>query len=309
MNERRWTIELRHLRYAIEAAEQGSFRKAAASIGVQVSAVSRRIRDLEDEIGAALFIRHQSGVHLTHAGELFLRHARRAIGQISSAKKNAGAIGRGEHGEVRVGISAPLTSGFLAVLVETYASAHSDVRLDFFEGIPSDHIQAIRKFQIDIAFLVGAPNTESCQWTNLWTERIYVVMPYDDPLAAIDMVRWEDLRNRKFVVSEAWPGPDVHDYIVKNLGELGYRPSIELQAVFRDTTLMQIVAGGRGLTLASEGRVATQFPGVACRQLSGGTLPYCAIWSPDNKNPAFRHLLTLVRELAVKYPASHAPKD
>ncbi|WP_163160135.1 helix-turn-helix domain-containing protein [Bradyrhizobium uaiense] len=66
------------LRYVIAAADNGSFRKATIAIGVQESAIGRRIRDLEDEIGAALFVRGSSGVRLTHAGQLFIARARRA---------------------------------------------------------------------------------------------------------------------------------------------------------------------------------------------------------------------------------------
>lgn len=80
---------LRHLRYVIAAADNGSFRKAAIAIGVQESAISRRIRDLEDEIGAALFIRSSSGVKLTHAGQLFIARARRALNQINYAATGA----------------------------------------------------------------------------------------------------------------------------------------------------------------------------------------------------------------------------
>jgi hypothetical protein len=54
-------ISLRHLRYVIAAAEQGSFRRAAQALGVQESAISRRIRDLKDEIGVALFQAYDSG--------------------------------------------------------------------------------------------------------------------------------------------------------------------------------------------------------------------------------------------------------
>lgn len=61
-------IGLRHLRYVELSATCGSFRKAAVTLGVQQSAVSRRIRDLEDALGAALFIRHSGGVVLTEAG-------------------------------------------------------------------------------------------------------------------------------------------------------------------------------------------------------------------------------------------------
>ncbi|WEZ86186.1 LysR family transcriptional regulator (plasmid) [Rhizobium sp. 32-5/1] len=106
-------IDLRQLRYVIAAAEHGSFRQAAASLGVEVSAISRGIRDLEDGIGASLFSRHSGGVRLTPAGELFLTRARNVVTELETAERDVGVIGRGERGRVRIGIYSSLTSGFL----------------------------------------------------------------------------------------------------------------------------------------------------------------------------------------------------
>jgi DNA-binding transcriptional LysR family regulator len=135
-------ISPRHLRYVIAAAEQGSFRRAAQALGVQESAISRRIRDLEDEIGAALFIRHHGGVELTYAGQVFLGRAQKAISHIGHAERDVGAAGRGELGVVRIGIFSSLASGFLADLFRVYDAEHEGVRLDFIEGGSSDHVPA-----------------------------------------------------------------------------------------------------------------------------------------------------------------------
>lgn len=290
-------IELRHLRYVVAAAEQGSIRQAALAVGVRESAVSRRIRDLEDEMGSALFVRHRSGVSLTHAGELFVRRARRVLNQINYAEKDVGAAGRGEVGLVRIGVFCSVTSGFITDLLEAYAADHAGVRLDFIEGGPSDHALAVRRHQIDVAFLIMPPHTEDCEITQLWTEKVYVVMRESDELALRDEILWEDLRDRQFVVSEAQPGPEVYDYIVKKLASRGCRASIHQQAVHRDT-LMQIVATGQKLTVVGESTIATRFPGVAYRPLCGETLTFCAIWSAGNDNPAFRRFLSLARRLS-----------
>jgi DNA-binding transcriptional LysR family regulator len=58
-------MELRHIRYVLTAAEHGSFHRAAAALSVKQSVVSRRIRDLEDGLGACLFVRQHTGVVLT----------------------------------------------------------------------------------------------------------------------------------------------------------------------------------------------------------------------------------------------------
>ena len=121
-------MDFRHLRYVIAAGEHGSFRRAAAALGVCESAISRRIRDLEDEVGVALFIRHPGGVSMTYAGQQFVSQARKGVDQIGRAAQDAGTIGRGEQGLVRIGIFSSIGSGFVADLIQAYEENHPGVR-------------------------------------------------------------------------------------------------------------------------------------------------------------------------------------
>ncbi|MFL0419287.1 LysR family transcriptional regulator, partial [Sphingomonas sp. 179-A 4D3 NHS] len=97
-------VRLNQLRYFVAAVDYGSFRKAAAALSVQESSISRRIRDLEDELGASLFMRHAGGVRLTVAGREFLRNARHALRQIDIGVTKVAAVGRAEQGLIKVGI-------------------------------------------------------------------------------------------------------------------------------------------------------------------------------------------------------------
>lgn len=297
------SFELRHLRYVIAAAEHGGIRRAARQLGVDPGAVSRRIRELEDEIGVALFIRGQGGVILTFAGERFIHRARRALNQLTHATLDAGAIGRGQAGVVRIGLMSSMASGFIAELVDVYAADHAQVRIDYIEGDASDHVPAIRQHRLDVAFLTGTPAAEGCDVSYLWSERVYVVMSTRHELAGKEEISWSDLRNQEFTVSEAQSGSEIRDYLVKHLAELGHSPPIQKHAVYRDT-LMQIVAGGNCLTLTSEATIATQFPGIVYRPLTEESLPFCAVWSPRNDNPAFRRLLSLAKVISKRCEAS-----
>lgn len=287
-------IELRHLRYVVAAAERGSFRRAAKALEVHESAISRRIRDLEDEIGAALFIRHHGGVHLTQAGQRFVIRARGAMSQVGHAAIDAGSFGRGETGVVRIGIFSSLASGFLSDLLRDYVGANPEVRPDLIEGAPTDHIASVQRHRLDVAFLTGQPIADGCDLAHLWNERVYVALPSDHQLAREREISWRNLRDRHFIVSETDPGPEIHDYLVKHLADLGRHPSVERHGVGRDN-LMHLVAIRQGLTLTSEATTAARFPGVVYRPLSEEILPFCAIWSPQNDNPALRRLLSLAR--------------
>ena len=296
-------IDVRHLRYVVAAAESGSFRRAARTLGIRESAISRRVRDLEERIGATLFVRYHGGVVLTFAGERFLVGARRALNEIDHAAIDAATLGRGDAGAIRIGIFHSLACGFLPDLLRAYISAHPVVRPELVEGSPATHISAVQKRDLDVAFLAGTPSAEGCEFAHLWDEPVFVAMASEDALARKRKITWDELRDRRFIVSETELGPEIRAYVVKNLAEPGYRPAIERHAVSRDN-LMSLVALGQGLTLTSEALIAVRFPGVAYRRLCSEILPFCAIWLPENDNPALRRFLSLACSMTRTKPAA-----
>lgn len=290
-------IELRHLRYFLAAAERGSFRKAAAALSIQESSISRQIRNLENHVGVSLFQRHGAGVTLTIAGERFLPNARRVLKAIAEGTRDIEVIGRGETGTVRIGIFSSLASGFLSDLLRVFTRKHDGVRMDFIDGDPGDHVSAIRQLKLDVAFLTGTSKWSECDTADLWFERVFVVLPDNHNLLSQEEVSWSDLAESKFIVSDVAPGQEIYDFLVQRLADLGHHPEIRPQFVGRDN-LLPLVALGHGLTLTSEATTAASFPGVAYRPVSGENLPFRAVWSPRNDNPALRRLLSLARAMS-----------
>ncbi|HBO2075849.1 TPA: LysR family transcriptional regulator [Pseudomonas aeruginosa] len=283
--------------YFVAAAEHGSFRKAGLALGLCQSAISRRIADLEDEIGVSLFNRHSGGVLLTYAGERFLRRARQGLRAIDEGRRSVASIGRGEEGIIRIGIFSSLASGFLSDLLRAYDQRHSGVRVDFIDGGPVEHVAAVRRLRIDVAFITGTAAWTDCETAYLWSERIFAAIPDEHPLADKEELGWADLAKENFIVSDVTPGPEIHRYLIQRLADLGYHPEIEPQYVGRDN-LLPLVALGRGLTITSEAATAAQIPGLAYRPISGEKLSFSAVWSPRNDNPACRRLLSLARSMA-----------
>jgi DNA-binding transcriptional LysR family regulator len=281
----------------VAAADHGSFRKAATALDVQESAISRRIRDVEARMGTALFIRSTGGVMLTHAGKQFVQRSRKALSEIGLAKAEVSAIGRGEDGHLRIGIFSSLASGFLSDLIQAFGERHEAIKLTFIDGNPAEHLAAIRQHQLDIAFITGTGQWPGCASQQLWSERIFAVLPAGHPNAGDLSVQFSTLAHEPFIVSEAAPGEEIHDYLMRRLGDLGRHPQIHQHGVGRDN-LMRLVALGRGLTVTSEATTAAHFPGVVFRPIEDEILPFCAVWSPANDNPALMAMLDLARSMA-----------
>lgn len=291
------SIQVRHINYVIAAADHGSFRRAAAFLGVQESAVSRRIRDLEERLGAALFVRSHSGVQLTFAGKQFVDRGRKALSEIGLAKTEVSAIGRVGNGELKIGILSSLGSGFLSVLIQNFAESYAAVQMSFVEGDQSEHVAAIRQHKIDIAFVTGTLEWPDCETEYLWSERVFVALPEQHSLISQEELEWKDLAGEQFIVSEVAPGQEIFNYLVQRLAGLGQSPKILPQSVGRHN-LLSLVALGQGLTLASEGITMTQVPSVAYRPMANEVLPYSMVWSSQNDNPALLRLIELARSMA-----------
>ncbi|OZA92392.1 MAG: LysR family transcriptional regulator [Azorhizobium sp. 39-67-5] len=291
------SFELRHLRYFVASASLGSFRKAADILGVQESAISRRVRDLEDQIGASLFLRHSGGVNLTLAGQRFLSRARQALEQLDKGTKEVSAIGRADAGHLRVGVFSSLASGFLSTLLKNYDAKHPNINIDFHADAAKCHLISIDKFEMDIAFTIGNQNSHPYEATHLWNERVFIALWEGHPLTEKTELHWADLAHERFLVRPGGPGDEVRGYLTLRLGDLGYRPNVVVQNVGR-YNLLGLVASRRGVAAALESETMISIPGLTYRPIVGELLPFFAITSPKNDNPAARTLLSLARSMS-----------
>ena len=264
---------------------------------IRQSSVSRCIRDLEDRLGTSLFHRHRSGVSLNRAGHQFLPRARQTIRGLDESLHAIALLGRSENGRIKIGIYSSIASGFLAELLRSFGDQHNDVQIQLIDGNPEEHLAAIRQLELDVAFLTGTRAWQDCDSAFMWSEGVFVVLPERHELAIRTAVDWRELSGEAFMVSETAPGQEIYDYLVRKLAELSWHPDIHVQSVSRDN-LLSLVAIGRGLTVVSEAMTVTTHPGVVFRPIKGERLPFSAIWSPNNDNPAFRRLLSMARAKA-----------
>ena len=102
-------MELRHIRYFLAVAEERHFTRAAAKVGIGQPPLSQQIKDLEGEVGTALFHRVAHGAELTEAGKAFLARVKEMPLIAEKATMAARRAARGETGSLRVGFTASAT--------------------------------------------------------------------------------------------------------------------------------------------------------------------------------------------------------
>jgi len=294
-------LDLRYLRYATLAAEYGSFRRVAEILSVSQSTVSRRIQILERRIGMALFDRHRSGARITAAGERFLREAAIGAKHLHQAADAIAQAKRGCTGVLRVGLTACLGNGFLAELLAAYHRRFPDIEVVFEEGTAQMTAGALAGGRLDVALMLIDLRLPGFQVEQLWEERIYVAVPASHRIVSSDGVRLGDVNEETFLVMAHAAGPEIEDYLVRELSVLGLRPAISTQQVGCEN-LLNMVAQGFGITLATDSVGGLAYPEVRFVPVVSieDKFSFSAVWSETNPNPALKFFIAMSLERRMK---------
>jgi DNA-binding transcriptional LysR family regulator len=296
-------VELRDLRYALAAAEHHSFRRAAAALRIKQSTLSRRIHELEDELGVLLFSRYSGGVRPTTAGTDFLKRAERITEEVRAMVALAKAESRGEAGGLRIGFYTSLSAGHLRACLLDYAGHYPEVKVSAVEGCRAHLFAELEGGALDIAIVSGEFELRATLVLPLWSERIMVALPEKHPLAAHEVVYWTDLKGERFLLSCRDPGPEIQDLLMARLAAPGDRPWVVSHDVSREN-ILSMVGTGHGVSLLYEASTGASYAGVVYREAREGNGPsrigQSAYWREDNKNPALAHFVKLLKE---RYPS------
>src|SRR3954471_9990562 len=114
----------------VRAADTGSFAKAAQSLGLSSSAVSRAIAELEAQLRVSLFYRTTRSLRLTEAGEALYRHGREVLDKLADLENAVSRDAGRFSGVLRVGLSGPLNRNIVMPAVASFMRRHPALRLD-----------------------------------------------------------------------------------------------------------------------------------------------------------------------------------
>jgi len=192
-------MELRHLRYFVAVAEEGSLTLAAERrLRTAQPSLSRQIRDLEHEVGVPLLKRTPHGVELTDAGAVFLDYARLALAQADTAREAARRAGNVEKHALAIGFLTGQEMYWLPEVMRICREALSDVDVAVTSMTSPALAEEVAHGKLDLAFMrrEATPNLE---YRLVRREPIVVVLPVDHHLAREPAIRPQALVGETFI--------------------------------------------------------------------------------------------------------------
>lgn len=231
-------------------AEHLNFTKAAARLRVAQPALSRQIRDLEDELGVQLLERGPRAVRLTEAGAAYLVEARAILERAEDATKLARAVARGERGEIHVGYAPSLTVELLPCTLHAFHNQAPGVQVKLHDLSSEEMLDGLREGKLHLS-LMARPSARTLGVLTFELLREYAVciaLPPSHRLARAKSLELSEVAREPLVAYSRAEYPEYHAMLTELFGKVGATPRIG-EEHSSATSLIAAAEIGRGLAV------------------------------------------------------------
>lgn len=248
--ERTHRIDLKLLRYFLAVAEELHFGRAAARLNMSQPPLSTHIKELEQQLGTLLFIRHSRSVALTHAGKILMEESRRLLSSANQALARVEQIGRGEAGRIELGVIGTAMWGKMRPVMRRFMKDNPNVEVLFRENMPAMQMTMLERRELDAGiWRMATELSPGFTSLRLHESSFLVAMPEEHPLTASESIPLEALRNEYFVTM-----PSIHTdwaFLQRVCLSAGFSPMI-IREVREPQTVLAMISMGIGITLIAD---------------------------------------------------------
>lgn len=299
-------MELRHIRYFLAVAEYLNFSKAAQELHIAQPPLSRQIRQLEDDLGVALFVRNKRRVVLTKAGRVFLDEARKLVVQAGHATEAARHAQKGESGFVRVGIASGL-GGVVSRVVGNYCGHYPAVNVECKDVFSSSQSALLHKREIDVGFLRPPVDQVNLSCELLFEEEFTVVLSQKHPLARRKSVRLKEIADQPLIIFDRSFSSGLYDKILGLYSRQGLTPHFAVTHVEAHEEAGAImVASGRAIYIGVGALVTRSVDGINLASVklneAEARIEVYMAWRRDEDSPAVLSFLNSTRGIFGRPP-------
>jgi len=296
-----YRMDLHHLRAVVAIAEQLHFGHAARLLHVSQPALSKQLRQIEDELGGELFVRGRGGVEVTALGRLFVDDARALVRDADQALVRAQRAARGELGQLRLGFGVA-TARFVARVVARFRQRSPGVQVELQDMSTPAQLDALRAGAIDLGF-VRLPAPPDLGSLPVLRDRLVLAVPSARATVLEEggPAAWRD---EPFVLLARAASTSFYDHVLRVCAQLGFRPRAAQEA--REIpTVLAFVAAGLGVAMLPASAVKGRASRIASLRLPSreATWKVGAAWRRDRPSaPVATFRALLEAELSRRAP-------
>jgi DNA-binding transcriptional LysR family regulator len=292
-------MDLKQMRYFLAVAEEQNFGRAAQRLHMAQPPLTRHIHALEEELGAALFVRTPKGAELTEAGRTLLAEVPNILSLTRRAAEQTQLAGQGMLGRLDVGI---FTSGVLHAipqLLATFRSARPGVKIGLHNLSKPAQIEALRERRITIGFNRFVPPEEDIVVETVLEEPFIVALHEDHPLCRKEVLRLRELDSEPMILYPNAPLFGLAQKVTEAFADENVTLVVE-QEVEDVVTALGLAASRFGVCITTASAANLKLPGLVFRPLRSARLGHIelnCLYRKGDTAPLLLAFLDVVRAL------------
>lgn len=286
----------------IIVAQELSFRRSAEILNVDRSALTRRIKKLEEINGFALFERTTREVSLTPAGRDFYERSVDLLHEYTQSVDSARKISDGKTGRLRIAYMAFATPKFMPLAVARFQREHPDVDVTLrYIGTQRQKV-AIAHNEIDVGYLIGPFDHSDFSCRLIRSEPLYAVMPHNHPLTNKFDITPEDVSRHELILGDLSEWEFYRWRLSEIFASQGLSFKIKHEAS-NTLALHGLVAAGLGITVFPESLAQTLEGQVTIQKISDPTFRIDTVlaWSRLNRSKVLRDFVQTAEAITVDF--------
>ncbi|HSH92796.1 MAG TPA: LysR family transcriptional regulator [Roseimicrobium sp.] len=240
-------MELYQLSYFVEVARHKNFSRAAERISIAQPALSQQIKNLETELGTALFVRGRRQTQLTPAGEALLPRAEALLAQAESAKQAVAEVAQLRGGRLVVVTISSVSACWLPEVIRGFIAAHPGIELVLVEDSSERVAALVESGRAEVGFLQLPVSNELFDVRGLVTEPFVLLVAANHPLAGLKSVRLAKLAGEPFVFYKG----RARDTALSACRAAGFEPRVACESGELET-VRALVSAGLGVALVPQ---------------------------------------------------------
>ncbi|MED4584952.1 LysR family transcriptional regulator [Brevibacillus choshinensis] len=240
-------MEWQQLEYFQTLARIQHVTRAAESMSLSQPALSRSIARLEEEVGLPLFDRQGRSIMLNRYGELLLKRVNRILKEWEDGKQELRDLVHPEHGEVSLGFLHTLGTSLIPDLIGAFRTEAPQINFSLMQNHSYSLLEHLDAGELDLCLLAEPTETKmSIQWTPLWSEELFAIVPIGHRLAVAESILLEELADESFIFLKK--GYALRRTTDRLFEEIGVQPNITFEGE-EAATVAGLVAAGLGVSL------------------------------------------------------------
>ena len=290
-------IEFRHIKYFLAVAKDLHFRKAAERLFISQPGLSRKIKQMEDDLGISLFKRHNRKVVLTKSGKFLQIELAKNLKNLEHIFNHAKLLNDGVGGDLKFGYVGSAMQEIIPNLLLKFRQKNPDVIFSLKEMDNQKQIEGLLSHDIDMGFVRLERIPRGLETLPILKETFCLVLPKNHPITENEFKDLSQFKDESFILFDPTYSASYHEKVMQIFDDSGFSPIISHNTIHA-SSIYKLVENNFGISIVPKSLIAQsseQIQFIELKNIKQKTV-LSVVWSKENKNTLLENFLQVIKQ-------------